>query len=152
MIFHQTEDMELVKQIMLMPEILKYAAEDEPDYNPVFTCDKGEAWLLAMDGDDFVGISYIHITGSAVSFFHTYILEKHNRKFKRMCRSFLKWFADNMPKQIIKLNTLMPSHAKAAFKIAISLGFTKEGTDRMSYRKYDKIWDRYHMGITRGEI
>ena len=144
--------MELVKQIMLMPEILQYAAEDDPDYNPVFTCEKGEAWLLAMDGDVFVGIIYIHITGGAVAFFHPYILEKQNRKFKRMCRAFLKWFSDNMPKEIIKLNTLMPSYSKAAYKIAISLGLTKEGTDRMSCRKHDKIWDRYLMGITRGEL
>ena len=135
-----------------MPEILQYAAGDEPDYNPVFTCGNDEAWLLAMDGDIFVGIIYIHITGGAVAFFHTYTLEKHSRKFKRMCRHFLKWFTDNMPKQIIKLNTLMPSYSKAAYKIAISLGFTKEGTDRMSYRRYNKIWDRYLMGIQRCEI
>ena len=144
--------MDLVRQIMLMPEILQYAAGDEPDYNHIFTCDKGEAWLLVMDSDVFVGIVYIEITGGAVAFFHTYILENQSRKFKRMCRTFLKWFTDNMPKQIIKLNTLMPSYSKAAYKIAISLGFTKEGTDRMSYRRYNKIWDRYLMGIQRGEI
>ena len=144
--------MELVKQVMLMPEILQYAAGDNPDHDTEFTCGKDEAWLLAMDGDIFVGIIYTHITGGAVAFFHTYTLEKHSRKFKRMCRDFLKWFTDNMPKQIIKLNTLMPSYSKAAYKIAISLGFTKEGTDRMSYRKHDKIWDRYLMGITRGEM
>ena len=137
---------------MLMPEILQYAAEDDPSQDPVFTCESGEAWLLAMDGDVFVGIIYTHTTGSAVAFFHPYILKEYKGKFETMCKAFLTWFADEMPEQIIKLNALIPTYAKAAYKTAISIGLTKEGTDRMSYRKYDKIWDRYLMGITRGEM
>lgn len=152
MILQQTHNMELVKQIMLMPEILQYASEDDPDCDPVFTCEKGEAWLLAMDDDLFVGIIYTHITGSAVAFFHPYILRKHKDEFEPMCKAFLKWFADSMPNKIIKLNALIPTYAKPAYEAAISIGFTKEGVDRMSYRKHGKIWDRYLMGITRGEI
>ena len=132
--------MDLVKKIMLMPEILQYAAGDNPEYDPVFTCNKNEAWLLAMDGDVFVGIVYTHIAGGAVAFFHPYVLKEHKGKFEVMCKTFLKWFADEMPEQIIKLNALIPAYAKATYKTAISIGLTKEGTDRMSYRKHNKIW------------
>jgi hypothetical protein len=144
--------MALIKNIMTMPEIFQYAAEDGCTSDIDFTCSGRNVWLLAMDGDDFIGLVNVHIEGSAVAYFHPYVLKAQKRHFKSMCKAFLMWFKENMPPEVVKLNTLIPDYAQAAYKTAISIGLINEGVDRMSYRKHDKIWDRYLMGIIRGEI
>lgn len=143
--------MTIVKNVMTMPEIFQYAAEDGCIDNEI-TCSNRNLWLLVMRNNEFIGIINVHIEGSAVAYFHPYTLRKYKDQFITMCKEFLIWFKVNMPVEVVKLNALIPDYAVNAYKAALDIGMTTEGVDRHSYRKHGKIWDRYMMGIIRSDI
>ena len=145
-------DAGLVSEFMNLPEIYRYAAEYgasavEPKYS------KKEFWLTYnVDGDPVGMINLYVISGSACQF-HPYILRDYSQHYEDMVRALFVWFDENMPKEAIKLNAIIPTMFKATIAVAKKVGGQVEGIDRMSYRRTKtRIYDRILIGITREEM
>jgi RimJ/RimL family protein N-acetyltransferase len=96
-------------------------------------------------------IKFYLCTGT-MGMFHPYILRKHKTEYDVMVREFFKWFVDNVPEQICKLNVAIPKQFKGAIKAAKRANMKSEGVDRMSYLSKSGPCDRMLLGITRREM
>ena len=143
--------MNFVKQFMTLPEVRRYAAEYGAE-DTEFETTKRNAWLLySVDGES-VGIIRFHVETGTMAMFHPYILREFKHLYDEMGQEFLKWFSDNAPEQIVKLNVIIPVIFKGALYAAVRGGMTREGLDRDSYLSENGAVDRILFGITRKEL
>ena len=149
-----TTDMELVRSILVEPDIWERAAEDGidqdtwyPGYNSM------TAWLLCIEDDDVIGVILLH-TDTAVSLkMHPYLRKEHRQKGRVMMASFYKWLLENTELETVnKINTVIPEYQKKVINFAKKVGFHKEGVSRESCRKNGQLYGQQNMGITRKEI
>ena len=144
--------MDLIKGFMMKPEIYDRAAEDGGNKYPVFECSRKEAWLVVTNGSELIGVINILLENGVSAEFHPYLLVKHKRKIYTVIKLFLEWYNNKMPPEIVKLNAQIPTYKTGLYKVAMRLGFTDEGRNRMSYKKNGIIYDRFMLGITREEM
>lgn len=146
-----TEDMEVVRQVMLIPEIWDRAAEDgisQEDFYPGF--DSLSHWLLCKEEDKIIGIILLHHDNSTTLKLHPYLRREHYSLGREMMKSFYKWFIENT--SIHKLIVSMPENQKKTYNFAKKVGFKDEGFNRESYLKNGEIYGQYNLGITRKEV
>lgn len=152
MIIEPTYNMDLVKEILMIPEIWDRAAEDGADkdsYYPGFDTMCG--WLLCKDDEDMIGIIYIHNDNTRSIKMHPYVLPDQRGKGKQMMLSFFNWLITNCP-QVEKLLITIPFCYKRVYKFAQKIGFIDEGVNRQSYYKKGELYDQWNLGLTRDEI
>ena len=138
-----------VKAFMMLPEIYRYASEFGTNKESiVFSHSAKELWL----DYDSVGLINVHVETGAMCRFHPYILRSHKANYDGMVKEFFSWFTDNMPKEAVKLNAIIPRIFKGAILAAEKAKMTMEGIDRDSYRHDNGVCDRLLFGITRAEI
>ena len=142
-----------VRDFMLLPEITRYAAEhgSKPD-DEEFKLDSRNGWLIYNHEGRDVGMIKFYLCTGTMGMFHPYVLRAYKSEYDNMVQEFFKWFVDNVPEQICKLNVAIPKPFKGAIKAAKRAGMRSEGIDRMSYLSKDGACDRMLLGITREEI
>jgi RimJ/RimL family protein N-acetyltransferase len=148
----QTMDMDLVREIVVSPDIWECIADDveKETYYPAYG--NNDAWLLVKDGDEIIGIIYLHVDTSCSIGFHPYLYKNKRRLGRDMIKSFYTWYLENALVDFIKINTVIPECFKSAINFAKRVGFSHEGISRASFKKDNKIYDRHFFGITKKEI
>ena len=149
----KTENMELVREIMMEPEIWDRASEDGMDQDKWFPgfhdlC----VWLLCLEEEDVIGVILLHHDNTTTLKLHPYLRLAHRQKGREMINESYKWILANTPESINKLIVSIPENQRKVINFSKKVGFTKEGINRDSYRKDGKIWSQQNMGITRSEI
>jgi hypothetical protein len=143
------KDMGLVRDFMLLPEISRYAVEYGADpKDEEFECNGRQGWLLYSN----IGMVKFYLLTGTMGMFHPYILRAHKHQYSEMVQAFFKWFINNVPEQICKLNVAIPKQFKGAINAAEVAGMKHEGVDRLSYLSKDGPCDRMLLGITRREM
>ena len=145
--------MNVVREFMLRPEILYYAAEfgSNPE-DEEFTSNGRQGWIGYKHKGQTVGMIKFYLCTGTMGEFHPYILRKFKAKYNHMVKEFFKWFIDNVPEQICKLNVAIPEQFKGAILAAETVGMKHEGLDRMSYLSKSGPCNRILLGITRREM
>lgn len=149
---NHTTDMDLVRSILIAPEIWEQAAEDgvnQDDYYPGY--DALSAWLLCEVDDEPIGLILVHHESSSVLNIHPYLKHKFKRKGRAMMTEFFNWFV-SLPESACKVNVTIPFNRKVVYNFAKKVGFKDEGVNRMSYKKAGVIYNQYRLGLTRDEI
>lgn len=144
--------MNLVKAVLITPEIWEQAAEDgvnQDDYHPSY--DSLSSWLLCELDGDVIGLIFVHNESLCSISMHPYLIKKHKHKGRDMMTAFFNWFL-TLPDGICKLNTSIPFSRKIVYNFAKAVGFKDEGINRMSHLKGGVIHDQYRLGLTRDEI
>lgn len=138
---------------MLQPEIIRYAAEYGSNLEEeVFKGDGRQGYLTYSVGGKEAGLIDFHLVTGTMAQFHPYILRKYKEHYDDMNRAFFKWFLEEVPDQIVKLNAYIPKKFKGALDAANRVGMIVEGVDRLSYLSEDGPCDRILLGITRREM
>jgi hypothetical protein len=143
--------MNVVKMFMTLPEVSRYSTEYGAE-EPEFETTKRKAWLLYSTKNEYVGLISFHIETGTMAMFHPYILREFKSLYDVMSLEFGKWFLDNAPEQIVKLNVAIPEICKAAVDAAERCGMTQEGVDRDSFLTENGPCNRILLGITRKEL
>lgn len=145
--------MEHVRNFMLQPQIVRYAAEHGSDLeNEEFKVDGRQGYLTYKVNGKEVGLIDFHLVTGTMAQFHPYILRKYKEHYDDMNRAFFKWFLKEVPEQIVKLNAYIPTKFKGALAAADRVGMIVEGVDRLSYLSEDGPCDRILVGIIRREM
>jgi hypothetical protein len=147
----QCLDMNVVKMFMTLPEVSRYSTEYGAE-EPEFETDSRNLWLLYSTGKEYAGLINIHIETGTMAMFHPYILREFKSLYDVMSLEFGKWFLDNAPKELVKLNVAIPEIYKAAVDAAERCGMTREGVDRDSFLTENGACNRILLGITRKEL
>ena len=144
----RTNDMELIKNILLHPKIYPHIHDDgttgcDPAYHPDIY------WMLVTD-EDPVGAFMIHPSTSTCFEIHTCLMPViWGKKAKIAASLVLDWAFDTLC--CSKLITRVPAYNMAALRFAKSAGFQIEGINRESYMHCGKLEDQIMLGITKGE-
>ena len=149
---YHTEDMELVRSIMLTPEIWEQAVEDGTSKDGFYPGqDSLCAWLLVKLDDEVIGTMLVnHDTQCSINV-HPVLLPKYKRHGREMMKAFFVW-VDSLPEQLTKVNCSIPNHLKIVQNAAVKVGFKKEGTNRASFFHNGIAQDQTRYGLTREEI
>ena len=146
-------DPEIVRLFMSLPEIARYATEygaSIDDLNCEITTQNG--WLLYSVNDEPVGLTQLEIISGCAAQFHPYILREFKQHYDGMIKELFKWFIEEVPEQIVKLNAVIPAHCRGALLAAERAGMITEGVDRESFLTSDGACDRILKGILRREM
>ncbi len=147
-----TDDMMLVRQIAISPDIWNRFSDGVTIDDYVPSNNDQEQWLLILNDNETVGIIYIFCETTCSLGFHPYMLKAHRRYGREMVKLFYDWFLKNIPESYCKINGVVPECFKSVINFAFKVGFTQEGINRNSYRFNGKIYNQVMLGITREEV
>lgn len=148
-----TTDMELVRSILVEPDIWERAAEDGVDQETWYPgYDSMTAWLLCIENDEPIGVILLHTDTQVSLKMHPYLRKEHRQKGRIMMAAFYKWMLENTEETINKVNTVIPEYQKKVINFAKKVGFQKEGLNRESCQKNGQLYGQQNLGITRKEI
>lgn len=149
MIAERIHDPELVKSVLLHPDIFATIAEDAADdFEPDM---EGSIWL-AMLAPNLVGLYQIERLNGITAQLHANVLpESRKAHSKATGWAALDWVMENLP-DIHKLIAVVPVIYPNVKAFTCSFGFREEGVNRESYLKNGEIHDQWILGITRPEI
>lgn len=120
------------------------------DYEPLN--DERHQWFLIMNDNLEVGLIMVEQESNCSIGFHPYMLKPFRRYFRDVVKLFFKWFLDDVPASICKINVLIPECFKSTINAAKKTGFKQEGVMRSSYAFNGLIYDQIMSGITRKEV
>jgi len=150
----RTFDPQVVKSVMLSPEIWETVAEDDQQpelFEPEMVSD---CWLSVLRGTSLIGLYNIHPHNKVTLEIHAQILPEYREEHaKESSRLVLQWIldcpdADDYQKVIAQIPTLYPN----VKQFTLNAGFQEEGLNRLSCRRNGKLYDQWLLGITRPEI
>tara|TARA_R110000796_G_scaffold52180_1_gene123070 strand:- start:760 stop:1242 length:483 start_codon:yes stop_codon:yes gene_type:complete len=147
-----TNDMDAVKTIAGHSDIWRRFSDgvEFEDYEPVN--DTRHQWILITHDSQVVGVIRVYCESTCAIQFHPYMISEYRRYVREMTRLFYKWFLENVPKTICKINVLTPECFQSVINAARKMGFQKEGVSRDSYRLNDTVYNQIMSGITRKEV
>jgi len=152
-IVERVDDVEIIKSIMLHPEIWPTISEDnftQEEYEPDVYVD---FWLGAFVDGDCIGLFRFHSLNGVTVQIHIQILPEYREKFAmESVKHMWKWLLDQEDTPLIKVVASIPIIYPNVIKFALANGFKEEGINRMSYKKNGKIVDQLWLGITKEEI
>lgn len=149
---YHTDDMALIRSILMTPEIWDQVIEDGTKSESFYPGqDYLCVWLLVQIENNIIGAILVHHeTGCSVNI-HPVLYNKYRRHGREMMKSFFKWFI-SLPDDLIKVNCTIPDHLKIVQNFAVKVGFKKEGVNRKSFIWRGKARDQIRYGLTRKEI
>jgi len=141
---------EVVKSILLRPEIVATIAEDGvDDFEPDMI---RNIWLMMKSGETEVGLYQIERINGITAQIHANVLPEHRKPHSKATgRAALDWVYANLP-EIHKVIAVIPDLYPNVRDFTMSFGFQLEGVNRQSYMKNGAIHDQWLLGITRPEI
>jgi RimJ/RimL family protein N-acetyltransferase len=155
----RTEDMELVRQIMIHPSIYPWIVDDggEPAANfapPVHPA-VHYVEVRAMDVDDVwytVGVYMLVPQSSRCFEIHTCILPSgYGRPAAEASQLILRYLFDGARPLADKLISRVPADNPRALAYSLRAGLKPEGVNRASFLRNGKLLDQTWVGITRTE-
>lgn len=147
-----TQDMDLVKSILFIPEIWERAAEDganQNEYEP--SCGNMSGWLIVAEKEKPLGIILAHYDNTATLKIHPYLLKAFRFRGREMMNLLYEWFL-SLPEKLSKIIISIPETEKKVKNFANKVGFIDEGFNRESYLKNGNLYGQWCLGITRKEI
>lgn len=148
-----TTDMNLVRGVLIIPEVWERAAEPnvdpesfEPGYNSL------AVWLSVRDADEVIGVILVTYETSASIRMHPYMIPGTHELGREMMEAFYLWFMEAMQAGIVKVNVTIPMTDRKLYNFAKKVGFLDEGINRYSYRRGDDVYNQWNLGITKQEI
>ncbi len=149
----RTYNTDLVRQIMLRPEIFATCSEDgqDPaDYQPDLAA---SCWLVMTAPDDvLVGLYVLHQRNAVTLEIHAHVLPEHRKVYSESTgRAALAWVLEHVP-DCQKIIAHVPALYPNVRDFALRQGFHNEGTNRKSFLKGGKLYDQWHLGVTREEL
>ena len=149
---YHTNDMELVRSIMLTPEIWGQAVEDGTSKDSFYPGqDALCVWLLVKLDKRVIGVMLVNHDSLCSINIHPVLLNKYKRYGREMMKAFFVW-VDSLPEQLTKVNCSIPNHLKIVQNFAKKVGFKKEGVNRASFLHNGTAQDQTRYGLTREEI
>ncbi len=144
----RTLDVGIILSILQDEQLLDEISED--GINSFVPDVINEYWVLLTD-DDVIGLYRLHALNFITYQIHAFILPQYRKKYaKQSGHLILDWCLDMV--EFNKLIAEIPVKYENVYRFTKSMGFKDEGVNRQSFRKDDKIWDTYRLGITRQEI
>lgn len=148
----RTFDAEIIKSVMLHPDIWETCAEDGQHPAMFEPETEADCWLNVLRGTSLVGMYNVHAHNSVTLEIHAQILPEYREECaKESSRQVLQWILDNAPeyqKVIAQIPTLYPN----VKHFTMNAGFQEEGINRLSYMKNGKLYNQWLLGITKPEI
>lgn len=148
MIIKTTKDFEMIKGIVLEPEMYERASDDytDPDkFNPAL-----QEWIGCFtDGEspECVGLLSVTEETASVLNIHMHIPKKYRGKNSFLIgNGMINFLIKHRPKRCIKIDIKIPDIYPEVIRFAEKCGFQKEGIDRKSFLKNGLIIDRIMMG------
>lgn len=136
--------MALVQAVCALPGI----AETGEDGAHGYEVDERDGWLMALDGEQFIGLFVVHALNSVCLQIHPIILpEFRGEKGFQAGREVVRWIFEHTGYRKIVAQTAY-RHAKL---YAMRVGFREEGINRYSFLKGGKLRHMWHLGITKEE-
>lgn len=151
-----TTDFELIKNIVLSPQVFEVICED--NIHPAAVTDKDftdKNWLLFSTAEHPVaGVIAVEPLNNSTIKIHPYLVAKLRSQGlgTQMIKEFFNFFLTTIPEKFIKVNCEIPTCFSDTYKFAKKMGFIDEGKDRASFFKYGSVWDQHCLGLTRAEI
>ena len=142
----QTDDMELVRSVCQLPEVLESGEDGITGYE----VDDRDGWLMALDGDQFIGLFNVRPLNSVCLQIHPIILKAfRGEKGFTAGREAIQWIFNNTEYRKVTGQTPFPyRHAKL---FALRCGMREEGVNRYSFLKNGKLHHQWHLGVTKEE-
>jgi RimJ/RimL family protein N-acetyltransferase len=111
-----------------------------------------EYWIGIYNDDEMlVGCCRFHQLTSITWEAHAFVLSEFRKEYGVVaCFTSFRWLLDNTDCQ--KLVANVPERFPNVMGYLEKIGFKKEGVNRQSYTKDNKIWDVINYGLTRPEI
>jgi len=143
------EDIDEIRSVFTHPDIWATIAEDNqtPDE---FTVDLSSEMYVAVlvDGLIIGFYAFRAINGIELDI-HAQILPDYRKKYALASgKLIIDWVFDNLP-ECHKLTAQIPFLYPNVKEFALKQGLQVEGVNRSSYRKNGKIYNQWHLGITR---
>lgn len=149
MIAERIQDPEVVKSVLLRPDIMATIAEDDPgELEP----DMERNIWLGMLVPELIGVYQIERINGITAQLHANVLPEFRKEYSKASGwAALEWVVENLP-AIHKLVAVIPVIYPNVRDFTCSFGFKQEGVNRESYLKHGQIHDQWILGITRPEI
>lgn len=141
--FERTRDYALVASILTHPEIYPYLISDGAPSRDEFTPGRGEHlwYVLAFDGDDFLGLFFCVPLNAVTWELHTCLLPGSARRHAiAVYREGLAWLWANSPCR--KAVGFIPEDNGRALAVALRGGLTKIGVLTKSIQKGGRLLDQ----------
>lgn len=149
---YHTDDMEIVRAIMLSPEIWSQAVEDGTSKESFYPGqDDLCIWLIVKLDQKIIGAILVHYETSCSLNIHPVLYSKYKKHGREMIKRFFEWFV-TLPDNLNKVNCSIPNHLKIVQNFAEKVGFKKEGVNRASFYHNGVAQDQTRYGLTRNEI
>lgn len=139
----QYQDLELVKRFLTLPEIRRYAFENDN----AGEVDLTGIWL----GYNGYGLINLHATSGCSMDIHGYILRANRGDYSAMMDEGLSWFKLNTDVRWVKV----ACHIPVVFKSTVSIAHNRmsfEGLSRASYLHNNEPQDVVSFGLLKSQI
>lgn len=152
MTFVRTEDMSLVRTVMVNPAIYPHISDDgsppAEEFQPV---DHPSIWYVRVDeGGDLLGLFMFVPHGVACWEVHTCLLPSAWGDHARAAGfGVIEWIWGNTP--CCRIITNVPNCNRLALRFAQAAGLENFGVNEKSYLKNGKLYDQIMLGISRPE-
>lgn len=154
MTLETTDNLNLIREILTDPDCWNACSEDGQDAESFeIKASNVIDWIVARNASgELAGCLKVNrVTLSEVEA-HIAIKKRNRGVFSSsVVVGLLRIFVNDMDKRINKLTAQVPSYNKACIRLAVAMGFKKEGINRESVMKNGKFYDQARMGITRKE-
>jgi len=141
----------LIKEILTSPEIYAVISDDAAPDPKKFKPDVHKSiHIIVYDDKTPIGL-VIYTKKTSIEYLcHYQILPGHRGEDAFIgAQKCIEWLWKNTP--ALKLTAEVPTKYKNVLDFGFKLGFVKEGINKFSYRSDNKIYDKIHLGLIKGE-
>ncbi len=112
----------------------------------------GENWVGLIADGQYVGVYRFHQTATHTWEGHAHMIPDKRKAYTKASASPIKrWMLENL-EGLEKINVTIPALYQNVVRFTESIGFIREGVDRMSFMKNGELHDQVKLGMTRAEI
>jgi len=152
----ELNDFDLIRNFIVSDnELWNRVSEDGNNKEDFIISENPFFWWIGCysKSDVLVGIFWMHQTSSNICLqVHAHVKKEHREQHAYECgENTLIYFVEKMPKKYVKLIAEIPEIYQDVIHFTLKFGMKKEGVNRLSYKKDDKIIDQCRFGITREE-
>lgn len=145
----ETFDADEIRRVMCDPEIFERISSDgtvnAEDWHP--TINENDRWLAAYVDGELAGVLNTHPLNPVCWEGHIQILKPFRRYAHHLFRLALAWAWQNTPAE--KVVVQIPAIYLDVIEFVKAHGFSVEGVNTRSIKKYGVLLDQIHMGLER---
>lgn len=153
MIVNRTRDLNAIRSVAFHPDLIDDLLEDGQGIRDCsFDAEYDSHLEIRLDNGELIGVYLLQPKSKTVIDMHPMILPEYRNHSKESMNHVFKWILDNCSKHVHKVVAQFPSKSKHIERFAIQSGFKKEGVNRLSFMKNNRLIDQTMVGITMQEI